>query len=68
MAGEPKQFAIYKDAAGEWRWRLYAANVKLIANGGEGYKNKTDCIHGLRLVAAMASNADIWNVDTQSWE
>lgn len=68
MAGEPKQFVIYKDASGEWRWTLYAANAKKIADGAEGYKDKADCIHGIRLVASVSTGAGIWNGLTQQWE
>lgn len=68
MAGEPKQFSLYKGKDGEWRWRLYAPNAKIIADCAEGYKNKADCIHGARLVAGLASNAGIWNSVDQKWE
>jgi uncharacterized protein YegP (UPF0339 family) len=47
-------FELYKDAKGEWRWRLFAANGKQIANSGEGYKNKTDCEHAIDLVKNAA--------------
>lgn len=43
-------YVIYKDAAGEYRWHLEAANGKKIANSGEGYKNKGDCQHAIDLV------------------
>ena len=43
----PDQFEIYKDSRGEWRWRYVAANGNKMANGGEGYKNKADCEHGI---------------------
>lgn len=68
MTGHPKQFVIYKDAKGEWRWTLFAENSKTIADGAEGYKNKGDCVAGLRLVAAIASNASVWNRDAKAWE
>lgn len=48
-------FYIYKDARGEWRWYLYAANNKKIADSAEGYKNKTDCLAGIRLVRGSGS-------------
>lgn len=67
MAGEPKQFVLYKDTAGEWRWTLYAENARKIANCGEGYKNKQDCIHGARLVAQVAPGAGIWDRTTNEW-
>lgn len=44
------KYKVYKDAKGEWRWRLVAANGNSIANSGEGYKNKVDCLHGIELV------------------
>jgi hypothetical protein len=31
------KFEIYRDAAGEYRWRLKAANGRIVA-AGEGYK------------------------------
>jgi len=34
----------YKDASGEWRWRRKAANGRTVADGSEGYVNKTDCM------------------------
>ena len=67
MAGNPKQFVVYKDAAGEFRWRLYAQNGRVIADSGEGYKNRVDCVAGAKLVASIASGADIWDNDNQKW-
>lgn len=37
------QFVIYKDAKGEWRWKLRASNGRTVADSGEGYKNRTHC-------------------------
>lgn len=41
--------------AGQWRWRLKAANGRIIANSGESYRNRLDCLKAIDLV--MASNA-----------
>ncbi|PPU46812.1 hypothetical protein XarbCFBP7697_14260 [Xanthomonas arboricola] len=68
MAEHPKQFVVYKDAKGEWRWTLYAVNSKKIADSAEGYQRKADCVHGARLVAAVASDARIWNGVEKVWE
>jgi uncharacterized protein YegP (UPF0339 family) len=63
MSQPPKRFHIYKDAAGEWRWSLHASgNHEPIADSGEGYKNKQDCIAGARLVASTATDAMMWDV------
>jgi uncharacterized protein YegP (UPF0339 family) len=67
MSQAPKQFVLYKDAKGEWRWTLYAVNAKKIADSAEGYKNRADCIHGARLVAAVSTGAGIWDSAAQSW-
>ena len=60
--GNDMKFEIYEEAAGlgllsgissgQYRWRLRADNGKIIANSGEGYHNKADCIHGINLVAS----------------
>ena len=47
------KYFIYKDKVGEWRWRLSAANNEIIASG-EGYKNKTDCLHAIDLVKSSS--------------
>lgn len=43
-------FYIYKDTTGQWRWYITAANNRKIANGGESYHNKQDCIDAIVLV------------------
>ena len=41
---------VYPDTAGFWRWRFYAANSRILADSGEGYVNKQDCLHGIDLI------------------
>jgi len=67
MSGHPKQFVLYKDEKGEFRWKLYAANSKIIADSGEGYKNRADCLHGISLVASVATDAPVLDGDTKQW-
>ena len=43
-------FIVRKDARGQWRWSLTAANGRKIAASGEGYKDKKDCLHAIELV------------------
>lgn len=52
-------FSIYKDSAGQYRWRLRATNGRIIADSGEGYVSKTDCQAGIRLVQTGASSAQV---------
>jgi uncharacterized protein YegP (UPF0339 family) len=37
-------FLIYKDKGKEWRWTLRAKNGRKIADGGEGYKRKSQVV------------------------
>jgi uncharacterized protein YegP (UPF0339 family) len=43
-------FVLYKDAANFWRWTLYAAKHKKVADSAGGYWNKSDAIAGIDLV------------------
>jgi uncharacterized protein YegP (UPF0339 family) len=49
------KYWIYKDAVGEWRWTLVAANGRTIADSGEGYVNQGDCVRALQLVKGSAA-------------
>jgi uncharacterized protein YegP (UPF0339 family) len=44
------RFLVYRDGLAHWRWRLYAANNRIIADSGEGYWNKNDCLNAIALV------------------
>lgn len=46
------KFVLYLDRNRQWRWRLVAANSKTIADSGESYFNKQDCVHAINLVKA----------------
>jgi uncharacterized protein YegP (UPF0339 family) len=52
------EFEVYKDKAGEFRWRLQAANNEVVATG-EGYKSKASCLHGIDVVRKIAATAPI---------
>lgn len=45
-------FQKYRDAVGQWRWYLQAANGRKVANSGEGYHNEQDCDYAIGLVKA----------------
>ncbi len=48
-------YLLYRDAQGYYRWTLFAANNKKIANSGEGYFNKADCLAAINLVKLSGS-------------
>ena len=54
MAGK---FEIYKDKAGEYRFRLKAGNGENIL-GSEGYKAKSSCVNGIESVKKNSQNPD----------
>ena len=57
----PARFELYKDAVGKYRFRLKAANNKVIAVG-EAYESKKGCINGIESVIKYAPNAEIKEV------
>lgn len=60
LVGGPKRVRrksgveLYRDASGEWRWRLRAKNGKILADSGEGYKRRPACFAGWRAVVRAA--------------
>ncbi|TGM23530.1 YegP family protein [Leptospira levettii] len=52
------KFEIYKDKAGEFRFRLKAANGEIIASS-EGYSSKQACENGISSVKKNAADAGI---------
>lgn len=51
-------YEIYKDKGGYWRWRYQASNGKIIADSGESYYNKADCLAGIAIMKG-SSNAPV---------
>jgi uncharacterized protein len=52
-------FNLYRDQAGEWRWRLIASNGNTIADSGEGYTTKANAQHGIDAVKQGAAAAPV---------
>ena len=52
-------FELFKDRAGEWRWRLVHRNGNVIATSGEGYTRRRNAEKGLRSVVENAPGADV---------
>lgn len=57
--GAGLKFQIYRDSKGGYRWKLRAANNKVIATGGESYTAKASCLSGIDLVMKGAATATI---------
>lgn len=52
------KFEVYADKAGEFRFRLKAANGQIIAVS-EGYKAVAGCLNGIESVKKNAAEADV---------
>lgn len=52
------KFEVYADKAGEFRFRLKAANGQIIATS-EGYKSKSGCMNGIESVKKNAPDAEV---------
>lgn len=50
---------MYKDAQGQWRWRIVSANGRILADSGEAYKRRHDCLRGVNVVTGEAFNWDV---------
>lgn len=44
------RYVLYIDIGGYWRWRLVAEDNRTIADSGNGYLNKDDCLAAIELV------------------
>jgi len=53
------KFELYKDAKGEFRWRLVTPNGQTIATSGEGYKAKDGAKAGIESVKKNAPTAAV---------
>jgi uncharacterized protein len=52
-------FVIYKDAKGEFRWRLRGKNWEILADSGEGYVRHESCLYAINLIQAEAGRSSI---------
>jgi uncharacterized protein YegP (UPF0339 family) len=44
---------IYRDAKREWRWRLRAANGRIVADSGEGYRRRASVYRAIECVLVL---------------
>ena len=56
---DPAAFEVYRDAGGDWRWRLIHENGNVLADSGEGYSSRSKARQGLDSVRANVGDADV---------
>lgn len=47
---------VYRDAKGEWRWRLRHRNGNVMADSAEGYKRRSRCVNAFASVQRACAN------------
>jgi len=55
---------IYRDGRSEWRWRLRAANGRIVADSGEGYRRRAAARYAAGRVRAILAG-DALTVEVQ---
>ena len=60
-------FILFIGKDGQWYWNLNSNNHKIIATGGEGYRNKRDAIHTINIVRQHAGSGRVYDKSTESW-
>src|ERR1051325_3168790 len=61
------QFQVFKDARGEFRWRLLAENHEIVSVSSEGYVAKADALHGIEIVRRMDGHTDVYQDKKGEW-
>lgn len=44
---------VYRDVASDWRWRYVAQNSHVMADSGQGYSRRIDCMRAARRVVGL---------------
>jgi uncharacterized protein YegP (UPF0339 family) len=53
------KFKVYQDTNKQYRWTLYASNGRKVANAGEGYHNKSDCLSEIQVIKANVASVPV---------
>lgn len=53
------QFELYRDSRSRFRWRLKAANGRILGTSSEGYNAKADCRAAINRIREGASTASV---------
>jgi uncharacterized protein len=48
-------YIMYRDTTHQWRWRLLAANNRIIADSAESYHNESDCHSAILFVKGSSA-------------
>ncbi|MFB6143501.1 MAG: HVO_2922 family protein [Halorientalis sp.] len=59
---DPASFEVYRDAAGQWRWRLVHRNGNVVAAASEGYTRRRDAKRSVDSVRDLVADGDAFEV------
>jgi uncharacterized protein YegP (UPF0339 family) len=55
-------YPVRRKSGREWRWRLRAKNGKIVAEGGESFVNRSDCIASIQIVMRVDDETPIQRI------
>jgi len=58
----PDVVRVYRDTAGEYRWRRSAPNGRILADSSEGYRHKDECERMARRVNGPPSERLLYDI------
>lgn len=62
-----RRVTLYRDAKGEYRWRAQAWNWRIVADSGEGYKQREKAVNAALLFAnALEGSVEILHKDSNT--
>ena len=65
---DPTGFEVYRDGAGQWRWRLVHRNGNILADSGEGYTRRNDAKRAVDRVQERADDLEFEVYEDQAGE
>lgn len=54
------EFNVYRDQTRRWRWRLVASNGRIVADSGQSYGRRNECVEAVNRTRRIANNAAIY--------
>lgn len=61
--GKKITLRVYMDRNGEYRWKKIMANGRVVADSGEGYNARRDCLDGMKLANSDYNSPNVRVVD-----
>jgi uncharacterized protein YegP (UPF0339 family) len=63
---DPAAFEMYRDRAGQWRWRLIHENGNVLGDSGQGYSSRSKARQGLDSVRSNVAEATVDHGDDET--